>query len=267
MFWIEPQKKSRGILMEQVDAAQDHLALSAMEGGWKVVVFLDSDRFNVYAANHFLKLLEEPPPRCLLLLVTERPSALPPTIVSRCQRIVLPGGADAEHPGLRDPVTAAMAGEGLGSGAAGAAARAGILLDALKQQRASIETAVAAEIGGAGVETDFAAGKEVQEARLEGLYKEAVAGLLRWLLLWQRDLLAATLGIGGRAAPAFPEQADAIGRQAAGLTCRQVLDNIRTVEAMRWQIERNLPVPMVLERGLIRLTAGPSRRASRPEPC
>jgi len=86
-------------------------------------------------------------------------------------------------------------------------------------------------------------------------------------LLWQRDLLAATLGIGGCAAPAFPEQADAIGRQAAGLTCRQVLDNIRTVEAMRWQIERNLPVPMVLERGLIRLTAGPSRRASRPEPC
>src|SRR5262249_6596756 len=39
------------------------------------------------AANALLKTLEEPPARTLLILVATQPSRLPPTIMSRCQRL------------------------------------------------------------------------------------------------------------------------------------------------------------------------------------
>jgi DNA polymerase-3 subunit delta' len=45
---------------------------------------------NVNAANSLLKTLEEPRPNLHLILVSSRPSALPATILSRCQRLKLP---------------------------------------------------------------------------------------------------------------------------------------------------------------------------------
>jgi DNA polymerase-3 subunit delta' len=41
------------------------------------------------AANALLKTLEEPPPQSLLILCTSRPSRLPATIISRCQRLTI----------------------------------------------------------------------------------------------------------------------------------------------------------------------------------
>jgi DNA polymerase-3 subunit delta' len=51
------------------------------------------------AANALLKLLEEPPPHVVLILVTSQPSALLPTVLSRCQEVVfqLAGSADIEQ--------------------------------------------------------------------------------------------------------------------------------------------------------------------------
>jgi DNA polymerase III subunit delta' len=46
-----------------------------------------ADALNRFAANALLKTLEEPPERTLLVLVAAQPSRLPPTIVSRCQRL------------------------------------------------------------------------------------------------------------------------------------------------------------------------------------
>jgi DNA polymerase-3 subunit delta' len=62
------------------------LAMKASRGGWKVAVIDDADDLGPEAANSFLKTLEEPPPRTLLLLVggPDLESQLP-TIVSRCQ--------------------------------------------------------------------------------------------------------------------------------------------------------------------------------------
>ena len=45
---------------------------------------------NDESANAFLKSLEEPTPQTMFLLLTDRPDAILPTIVSRCQRIDLP---------------------------------------------------------------------------------------------------------------------------------------------------------------------------------
>ncbi len=55
------------------------------ENGWRVVIVDDADTMNRQAQNAILKILEEPPKRAILILITHRPGALIPTIRSRCR--------------------------------------------------------------------------------------------------------------------------------------------------------------------------------------
>ncbi len=59
----------------------------AFQGRWKVAVVADAHRMNPAAANALLKTLEEPPPATLIILLSDRPSSLLPTILSRCQKV------------------------------------------------------------------------------------------------------------------------------------------------------------------------------------
>jgi len=62
---------------------QDIAQTSSM-GGNKVAIVREVDRMNVYAANAFLKTLEEPPKGTTIFLLTSRPNELLDTIRSRC---------------------------------------------------------------------------------------------------------------------------------------------------------------------------------------
>ena len=68
--------------------SQFHLS-SVSASGWKIGVIQEADTMNESAQNAFLKTLEEPPGKCLFVLTTGRPSALLPTIRSRCQLLAL----------------------------------------------------------------------------------------------------------------------------------------------------------------------------------
>ncbi len=57
------------------------------EGAARVFIVEDADTMNDQAANALLKTLEEPPPTSHLILTTSNPTALLPTIRSRCQSI------------------------------------------------------------------------------------------------------------------------------------------------------------------------------------
>jgi DNA polymerase-3 subunit delta' len=63
------------------------LSLKSYEGGMKTVIVDDAEMMNTYAANAFLKTLEEPAPRSLIVLVSANPDWLPMTIRSRCSRV------------------------------------------------------------------------------------------------------------------------------------------------------------------------------------
>jgi DNA polymerase III subunit delta' len=63
------------------------LALKPARGGYKVAIIDDADDFNHESANCFLKTLEEPPPRSLLILLATDPERQLPTVLSRCQVI------------------------------------------------------------------------------------------------------------------------------------------------------------------------------------
>src|SRR3954454_24536493 len=58
-------------------------------GGWRVCIVDSADEMNAAGANALLKILEEPPAKSLLLVVSHAPGRLLPTIRSRCRRLVL----------------------------------------------------------------------------------------------------------------------------------------------------------------------------------
>ena len=58
-------------------------------GGWRIAIVDTADDMNDAAANALLKMLEEPPSRAMVLLLSNTPGRLLPTIRSRCQRLAL----------------------------------------------------------------------------------------------------------------------------------------------------------------------------------
>ncbi len=83
-FRLEQPEKAL-IKVEQIRDTIEFAQNMSRRGGMKVLVFEPAEAMNLNAANALLKLLEEPPQRTLLLLVSHQPGLLLPTIRSRCQ--------------------------------------------------------------------------------------------------------------------------------------------------------------------------------------
>jgi DNA polymerase-3 subunit delta' len=75
---VEIRKESVSMLMRRLE-------ISIFEANWRVCIIEDCEMMNTATANAFLKTLEEPPLRTVLLLTTSRLSMVLPTILSRCQ--------------------------------------------------------------------------------------------------------------------------------------------------------------------------------------
>ena len=88
------------IVVEEVRPVRGFLRMTAAEGSWRVVIVDGAEDMNLTAANALLKVLEEPPPATVLILVCHAPGSLLPTIRSRCCRLALAPLAEAEVAGL-----------------------------------------------------------------------------------------------------------------------------------------------------------------------
>jgi DNA polymerase-3 subunit delta' len=78
------------ISVDQVRRLQAFFGSTAGEGGWRVCIVDSADELKYpEGSNALLKMLEEPPPRSLFLLVSHAPGRLLPTIRSRCRRLAL----------------------------------------------------------------------------------------------------------------------------------------------------------------------------------
>ena len=94
LLTLERQADEKGkmrsvIPVDDVRRLLSFARMTAGEGGWRVAIVDSIDEMNRNAANALLKILEEPPPRSLLLLVSHAPGALLPTIRSRCCQLAL----------------------------------------------------------------------------------------------------------------------------------------------------------------------------------
>ncbi len=83
------QRHRAEIVADDVRRIGDFLHRTAAEGGWRVVILDDADLLNRHAANALLKVLEEPPPWAMLILVSSSPGRLLATIRSRCRLLRL----------------------------------------------------------------------------------------------------------------------------------------------------------------------------------
>ncbi|MBK6598175.1 MAG: DNA polymerase III subunit delta' [Proteobacteria bacterium] len=94
---VQPEGKSRQILVDQIRTAVAELRLTGHSGRAKIAVFAPAEAINANAANALLKTLEEPTPSTLLILITAQPSRLLATIRSRCLtlRVAAPARAEA----------------------------------------------------------------------------------------------------------------------------------------------------------------------------
>lgn len=85
------RKPSQQISIAQIRALDDFIYLSAHQARDKVALIHPAEAMNTAAANALLKKLEEPPPEVLFILVTHNASLIPPTVLSRCRQIAMPG--------------------------------------------------------------------------------------------------------------------------------------------------------------------------------
>ena len=91
---IERTLNDKGVLHKQI-AVEDirktvaFFGSTAGEGGWRIAIVDAVDELNRSGANALLKVLEEPPERALLLLVSHSAARVPATLRSRCRILTL----------------------------------------------------------------------------------------------------------------------------------------------------------------------------------
>jgi DNA polymerase-3 subunit delta' len=94
--WNEKEKKwRRDLTVEEIRRTVPFFGKSAAMPGWRVAVVDTADDLNASAANALLKILEEPPPNALFLVLANAPKMLA-TIRSRCQKIIMRPPAKAD---------------------------------------------------------------------------------------------------------------------------------------------------------------------------
>lgn len=85
-------KKARNPIISTEESTETAriLSLKSFEGGYKIMVIWLPELMNAQASNRLLKLIEEPPGKTLILLVSEMVEQVLPTIVSRTRTLSVP---------------------------------------------------------------------------------------------------------------------------------------------------------------------------------
>lgn len=272
---VAPAEGKRNIAIDDIKSLQGSISLKAVEGGYKTYVIDGADRMTIEAANAFLKTLEEPPPRSLLLLVASTRETLIDTIVSRCQIV--------RFRSLAPEVVASLLGEqcdvaieqatALANFAGGSIGRAVTLVqDETESQRDWVVQA-GSELR---PENAFNLAEDVlgRTRKVGGALEETRARLrefLTLLMIYYRDLLVLRLqaesGLQPEATTIFnADRVAELGEVAGCQTSLQLEANIsRIIDALA-QLNMNVNVTLIVESLLVDLARGPSRVTSSPMP-
>lgn len=232
------------IRIEQVRELERTAALAPLEGGRKVFVLDDAERMTLPTAQALLKTLEEPPPRTLLVLVIQNPRALPPTVLSRCQRVrFLPLG-EAAAAGLLEgrgisPATSGLLAR-LAQGRPGLALE--MDLDALRARRQAALALAAEPPARLGAALDAAS-----------IDRATVATYLELYWSWYRDALCLAAG-GDPALLVHADQEGELRALAARVPAPALAAALTRVKAAWVALEGNLNPRLALETALLGLS-------------
>lgn len=87
---VENGKTKKAISVDQARDLPEFFAKSPSQAKHRVAIIDTADDLNINAANALLKILEEPPERGVVFLITHAPGRLLATIRSRCRRLAFP---------------------------------------------------------------------------------------------------------------------------------------------------------------------------------
>ncbi len=87
LIFLEPEASKSVIPIEKIRELKEKLALSTQKNLWKVAIIDEAHKLSFDAQSALLKQLEEPKGNVVIILVSEYPYKILPTIVSRCQKI------------------------------------------------------------------------------------------------------------------------------------------------------------------------------------
>ncbi|MFN5578427.1 MAG: hypothetical protein ACK49X_02305, partial [Akkermansiaceae bacterium] len=209
---LRPRSKSRQISIDDIRDLEHTLQLAAPSGQTKVGVIVDADRMNEKAENAFLKTLEEPPDRTLLMLLTTKSQRLLPTILSRCVQVNLLGGRSLDLDGGEELVAALnqVAKKGFGNPIAALHLKA-VFSEFLAAKKSEVEVAAKAaakeESAAYKDATDgtwLKAREDFHDAAAQADYLEARGRYLDVILAWLGDIIRIKNNAGGLD---FPESA------------------------------------------------------------
>tara|TARA_R110002167_G_scaffold47169_10_gene139942 strand:- start:3840 stop:4820 length:981 start_codon:yes stop_codon:yes gene_type:complete len=200
---VEGGKTKKAISVDQARDLPEFFSKSPSQAHYRVAIVDAADDLNVNAANALLKVLEEPPARGVLFLVTHAPGRLLPTIRSRCRRLAFPVWTPTaletllkDRAGLEAEEAGRIAGLANGSPGAALALASGSTLEADRLARSWVE-ATSVDRAEALAIADGFRGAEGQ-ARFETLMDRLIAAVKvralgegggqgsRWAELWTR---------------------------------------------------------------------------------
>lgn len=223
---------SKEIKIDQIRALGDFMNISTHRSGMRVVVLYPAEVLNTAAANSLLKMLEEPPPQTMFLLVSNSLDRLLPTILSRCRKfaLALPGHDEALQWLKSQQVSDAdswLAEQGGAPLAAFDASQAGMreTMDDFLRQLAQ-----------PGVDGALKAADRLQ--------KTSVPELVAWLQRWLYDVLSVKLSGTIRYYPRYKKE---LGALAQRVETAALLQEIKAVNDRRAIAEHPLAPKLFIE--------------------
>ena len=242
---IEPESKSRRILIEQIRELEHALQMRSFFGGKKVGLIFDADRLQPNAANAFLKTLEEPPGHSHLILITAQPDQLLETIASRCLEVPLRPTVQRELTPHQMRLIELL--RGLAGRPGGELAGAFSLAREFQQCLATAKDEIQ-ERADADLKADEQHYKQTSDARawlkeredyfkavVEARYQAERAALIEILEQWWADVLRQQHGARALDFPAFADDTAAL---AAQLSTPRLLRRNAALEQLRENLGR-----------------------------
>ena len=199
---VEGGKTKKSISVDQARDLPEFFSKSPSQARYRVAIIDAADDLNLNAANALLKVLEEPPERGVLFLVTHAPGRLLSTLRSRCRRLAFPvwplhalEDLVRNQTGVSSAEAARIAGMAAGSPGQALALASGATLEADQLAQAWV-TAPTVDRAEALAVADRFRGAEGQE-RFETLMDRLIAAVkvraleegasgARWAELWSR---------------------------------------------------------------------------------
>lgn len=265
VHWVRAESKSRVIKIGQITRRPDSPArvllefvnLKPTEGQFKVGIIVGADRLKDEAANAFLKTLEEPPSKSVLILLSTEPSRILETIISRCLRLNFAAdGARTlapEHAYWIQQFSSAAATEQ--KSLFGRYRLLDSLLQRLNGIKSQVEETLTAK---SPIEKYADAEKDLRDkwedeltAAVEAEYRRQRADVLRLLQWWFRDVWLHTLSVSENLLH-FPQVAGA-DEVARRITPHQARENLAILEQTQRLLHSNVQEALALEVSLLKL--------------